>query len=88
MSEQVEIYKAIKKHNKEEKEYYIETQMKADIEALRSASDVIESHSEYHIAIFKKGRVFEYWPTTQKWWDRKNNKRSHGVDRLLKELEV
>lgn len=87
MGDQIDYYKAVKEHYRNERDKYVETHMQEDVKRVVSLVDHAESHSEYHMALFKGESIFEYWPTTQKWMNRKTKRKGRGVDSLIKQLE-
>lgn len=80
MSDTIDDLRALKEVNKEQRAAALETN-KAKIKAL---GVTVQELSPHHLRI--AGR-FDFWPSTEKWWDRKLNKRGSGIDKLLQLIQ-
>lgn len=86
MSDTIDIYRAIKEHNRQERDSYIDSKMEKDISTIQKICDSFTRYTEYHCYLLKGVTTYDYWPTKQLMICRKTKKRFYGADNIIEKL--
>lgn len=91
MSEIGETFKALKKHQKDTQELFINNELPALLKRLDDYPEQLSyttHNSGLHYIIKIEGKTIDLWPTTQRWRVRKDQKFGKGILKLLKRFDL